>query len=78
MDRAPTDPSKARSAPTPQALAAGYEHAGRRAEAAAIYEGLARTNSVARKVLAPRLVQIYADIGQTNDGPEMGARDHAR
>ena len=54
------DSSKARPTASPQALAAGYERAGRKAEAAAIYEELARTNSVARKVLAPRLVQIYA------------------
>ena len=56
--------SPPRPAPTPQALAAAYEHAGRKAEAAAIYETLAATNAVARKVLAPRLVQIYAETGK--------------
>ncbi|MCC6356841.1 MAG: hypothetical protein IT577_23375 [Verrucomicrobiae bacterium] len=60
------NPSPPRPAPTPQALAAAYEHAGRKAEAAAIYEQLAATNAVARKVLAPRLVQIYAETGRTN------------
>lgn len=54
------------TAPAPQALAAGYERAGRKEDAAAIYEQLAATNAVARKVLAPRLVQIYAETGQTN------------
>ncbi len=58
---------EARPAPIPQALADGYERTGRRAEATAIYEQLAATNSVARKVLAPRLVQIYAETGRTNE-----------
>ena len=53
--------------PTPQAIAAAYERTGRKAEAAAIYEQLARTNAVARKVLAPRLVQIYAQTGKEKE-----------
>ena len=47
-------------------LAAAYEHAGRKHEAAVLYEEMARTNTVARKVVAGRLVTIYAETGETN------------
>lgn len=54
------------SPPNPRDIAAEHERAGRKREAAAIYEALARTNTSARKVLALRLVNIYCDIGETN------------
>src|SRR5262245_37113666 len=47
-------------------LAAQHERAGRKSEAAALYEGIARTNSAARKVLSHRLVAIYMETGETN------------
>ena len=53
-------------APPPQQLAARYEQTGHKREAAAIYEELVRTNSVARNVLGPRLVTIYTELGETN------------
>jgi tetratricopeptide (TPR) repeat protein len=51
----------------PQHIAAAYERAGRKAEAAALYEEIARTNSAARKVLSHRLVPLYAETGQTDE-----------
>jgi tetratricopeptide (TPR) repeat protein len=52
--------------PNPQAIAAELERAGRKREAAALYEDMARTNAVARKVLSHRLVMIYTETGETN------------
>ena len=52
--------------PNAQEVAAAHERAGRRREAAALYEELARTNAAARKVLAHRLVTIYTETGKTN------------
>ena len=49
--------------PNPQELAARYEQTGHKHEAAVLYEDLVRTNPVARKVLAPRLVTIYTETG---------------
>jgi tetratricopeptide (TPR) repeat protein len=54
------------SLPTAQALAAQHEQAGRKREAAALYEEMARTNTAARKVLSHRLVTIYTETGETN------------
>ena len=54
------------SLPNPQEVAAEHERAGRKREAAALYEEMARTNAAARKVLSHRLVTIYAETGQTN------------
>ena len=62
----PPEPA-ARPAPaSPQELASAHERAGRKREAAVVYEELARTNSVARKVVAGRLVTIYSETGETN------------
>jgi len=58
-------PPKTRQIRPPE-LAEGQERAGRKLEAALLYEEMARTNSVARKVLAGRLVTIYARSGETN------------
>jgi len=55
-----------RPRPSPQDIAAEHERAGRKREAAVLYEEMARTNSAARKVLSHRLVAIYAETGQTN------------
>jgi tetratricopeptide (TPR) repeat protein len=52
--------------PNPQEVAVAYERSGRKLEAAAIYEEMARTNAAARKVLSHRLVTIYAETGETN------------
>jgi tetratricopeptide (TPR) repeat protein len=52
--------------PSLQDVAAAHEQAGRKREAAALYEQIARTNTAARKVLSHRLVTIYAETGQTN------------
>jgi tetratricopeptide (TPR) repeat protein len=52
--------------PSPQAIAAEYERAGRKREAADIYEEMVRTNTAARKVLSHRLVAIYTETGETN------------
>jgi tetratricopeptide (TPR) repeat protein len=52
--------------PSPQEVAAAHERAGRKREAAALYETMARTNPAARKVLSHRLVTIYSETGQTN------------
>lgn len=52
--------------PGPQSAATEYERAGRKSEAAVLYEEMARTNTVARKVLAHRLVMIYSETGETN------------
>jgi tetratricopeptide (TPR) repeat protein len=54
------------SLPNPQELAMEYERAGRKREAAALYEDMARTNAAARKVLSHRLVMIYTETGETN------------
>ena len=51
---------------SPQAAAAEHELTGRKREAAALYEAIARTNSAARKVLSHRLVTIYTETGETN------------
>lgn len=51
---------------TPKELALQYEQAGRKREAAALYEEMARTNTVARKVLAGRLVTIYTEAGEAD------------
>jgi tetratricopeptide (TPR) repeat protein len=52
--------------PNPGQTATEHERAGRKREAAAIYEELARTNAAARKVLSHRLVTIYLETGETN------------
>lgn len=49
-----------------QEQAVVHERAGRKREAAAIYEEIVRTNAAARKVLAGRLVTIYSETGETN------------
>jgi tetratricopeptide (TPR) repeat protein len=49
-----------------QEVATAHELAGRKREAAASYEEMARTNSAARKVLSHRLVTIYTETGETN------------
>lgn len=59
-------PAIRRAPPNPREIAAAHERAGRRSEAASLYEEMARTNSAARKVLAHRLVAIYAETGETN------------
>jgi predicted Zn-dependent protease len=59
-------PATRRPRPSPQDIAAEHERAGRKREAAVLYEEMARTNSAARKVLSHRLVAIYAETGQTN------------
>lgn len=46
--------------------AAAHERAGRKREAAAIYELMARTNATTRKVVSHRLVTLYAETGETN------------
>jgi tetratricopeptide (TPR) repeat protein len=51
---------------SPQEAAAALERAGRKREAAALYEAMVRTSPAARKVLSHRLVTIYSEIGQTN------------
>ncbi len=52
--------------PRPQDIAVAYERAGRKREAAALYEAMVHTNPAARKVLSHRLVAIYAETGETN------------
>ena len=47
-------------------MAVAHERAGRKREAAALYEAMVRTNAAARKVLSHRLVTIYTQTGQTN------------
>jgi tetratricopeptide (TPR) repeat protein len=51
---------------TTQELAAEHERAGRKREAAALYEEIARGDFTARKVLSQRLVAIYLETGETN------------
>ena len=64
----PASPAPAirRPPPSPQEVAAAHERAGRKREAAALYEAMVRTNTAARKVLSHRLVAIYAETGETN------------
>ena len=64
----PTSPKPAirRPLPSPQEAAAAHERAGRKREAAAVYEAMVRTNTAARKVLSHRLVTLYAEAGETN------------
>jgi len=52
--------------PNSQEVAAAHERAGRKPEAAALYEEIVRTNAAARKVLSYRLVMIYSETGETN------------
>ena len=59
-------PAIRRPVPSPQDIAAAHERAGRKREAAALYEAMARTNIAARKVLSPRLVTLYVETGETN------------
>jgi tetratricopeptide (TPR) repeat protein len=54
------------SLPNPKEVAASYERARRKRDAAAIYEEMARTNAAARKALSHRLVTIYAEAGETD------------
>jgi tetratricopeptide (TPR) repeat protein len=60
------EPAVRRPLPSPQQMAVENERAGRKREAAMLYEEMARTNAAARKVLSHRLVTIYAEIGETN------------
>jgi len=62
----PAPPVIRHAAMTPIETAAQHERAGRKKEAAALYEEIARTNTVARKVLSHRLVTIYTESGETN------------
>jgi predicted Zn-dependent protease len=50
----------------PKDFAAAHERAGRKREAAALYEATVRTNAADRKVLSHRLVNIYIETGETN------------
>jgi tetratricopeptide (TPR) repeat protein len=52
--------------PSPQDIAAAHERAGRKREAAVLYEAMVRTNAAARKVLSHRLVALYVETGETN------------
>jgi tetratricopeptide (TPR) repeat protein len=52
--------------PSPQEVAAAHERAGRKRQAAALYETKARTNPAARKVLSHRLLALYTETGETN------------
>src|ERR1043165_374844 len=61
-----TKPAVGHSPPNAKEVAASYERAGRKRDAAAIYEEMARTNSAARKVLSHRLVTLYTETGETN------------
>jgi tetratricopeptide (TPR) repeat protein len=61
-----TRPAPLRLDANPQEVATAYEKAGKLCEAATVYGELARTNSVARKVVAERLVTIYTQTGETN------------
>ena len=56
--------------PGPREMAAAHERAGRKREAAALYETMARTNPAARKVLSHRLVTLYVEMGETNKALE--------
>ena len=64
----PSNPTPAvrRPPPSPQDVAAEHERAGRKREAAALYETMVRTNAAARKVVSHRLVAIYVETGETN------------
>jgi tetratricopeptide (TPR) repeat protein len=64
----PATPTAAvrRPPPGPQQLALAHERAGRKHEAAGLYEAIARTNAAARKVLSHRLVTLYVETGETN------------
>ena len=59
-------PAIHRQPPSPQEIAVAHEQAGRKREAAALYEAIVRTNTAARKVLPQRLVAIYVETGETN------------
>ena len=59
-------PATGRPLPSPQDIATAHERAGRRSEAASLYEEIVRTNSSARKVLSHRLVTLYVETGETN------------
>ena len=61
---AETDAPKSRAAPPPQAVAAGYERAGRKAEAAAIYESL-NTNAARAVTLRWQLAEVWGTIDHT-------------
>jgi tetratricopeptide (TPR) repeat protein len=60
------NPAMRPSLPTPQELAVAHERAGRKREAALLYEEMARTNSAVRKVLSHRLVTLYTETGEKN------------
>jgi tetratricopeptide (TPR) repeat protein len=64
----PSSPGPANRHPAPgsRELAAAHERAGRKREAAELYEAMVRTNNAARKVLAHRLVAIYTETSETN------------
>ena len=62
----PSTPSVRHGAASPKKLAAKHEQAGRKREAAAVYEEIARTDPAARKILSHRLVSIYIETGETN------------
>jgi hypothetical protein len=66
LSRTPPGPAIRPTLSNPQELSAELERAGRKREAADIYEEMVRTNTAARKVLSHRLVAIYTETGETN------------
>jgi tetratricopeptide (TPR) repeat protein len=64
--RATPGPATRYPPPNSPDVAAQHEGAGRKREAAALYEEMARTNPAARKVLSHRLVAVYIETGETN------------